>query len=321
MAELDNAQTTPEEEAPLDLDSIMREQRTIRSDAADAAGPDAHEDNDPAEDPALEDQEHPEDFGNRREDADTPPPPDEEPEPHRFKSHEEAEKGYKNLQGKLTRIEQKLAAIEKGEQTRSQKEAEERKARTQAEAETKLNDFAIKRNREMLDEIDGLDPDAPDYRDQAAKLQAKAWMDIRQFERSMQTEAPPEENSPTSPAEGGEPPPPDFEAKSAVEQALKAAKIKPDDPVFAHYARHVPTQDPDGRPLTLDEQVQKAITWTNNYRASQKKQYRQQIEQPLDRANAGRRGSGGNKSEKIDTEAFTLSDALDAAQRRRTVGR
>lgn len=205
-----------------------------------------------------------------------PPPTQNQPAATRFKSHEEAEKGYQHLQRDKTMVDQRVAALT--EELQRIKSQEQAKQERDAE-ETAFMDFAQSRNEQALKEIDELDPDDPEYRKKAASAWARANKDIRYFSN---TSGKPPQSPSAAPNQQAAPPapeaadaalsPPDQDASakavSYVKEKLTAAKIPQDDLLFWKIARDVPATDPQGKPLDLDTQINWAIAETQNYRAA-----------------------------------------------------
>jgi len=253
----------------------------------------------------------------------------------RFTNHDEAEKGYKNLQAEYTRVTQhnkeltgKLTAQEQAEK---QKQAEET-------VSAKFETFATERRTKLLDEIDALDPDAPDYRTQVAKAQARADKAILLAGRSFNTSA----AQPATPVEAVAAANPDREAaapdasvpdkekvRNYVREKIAAPEIgglDPDDTLFWMYASHAPVQDADGKNLSLDDQIQWAVEQTKTYHskiiprdpkqdidtAVQNANANQRIDMPLGRASSGAPPADPGKSAPV-----SLSDAIDEANNRR----
>lgn len=202
-----------------------------------------------------------------------PPAQPATPEPPRFKSHEEAETGYKNLQRDKTIVDQRVKALT--EEIQRIKSQEQMKQDREAE-ETAFMGFAQARNEQALKEIDELDPDDPEYRKKAASAWARANKDIRYFSNTSgkppQSGIPAQNQQPAPPAPAALPPQADqdasAEAVSYVKEKLTAAKIPQDDLLFWKIARDVPATDPQGKPLDLDTQINLAIAETQNYRAA-----------------------------------------------------
>jgi len=132
-----------------------------------------------------------------------------EPPPKRFKSHDEAERGYSELQGKTTRAEQAAAdarrvaeaataeaaaakaAVEAANAKLADAEARERKAgeATSAAARQEVVDaalevFATERREAALKEISALDPDDPEHNAKVAAIWGKVDVAVVKFTRN-----------------------------------------------------------------------------------------------------------------------------------------
>ena len=132
-----------------------------------------------------------------------PPPEDKlsQPPPSRFKSHDEAERGYRELQGKTTQAEQAAAeARAAAEAARSEAavlktklaEAEGRERKTleaqsesarQAAVDTALEAFATERRASALKEIGALDPDDPEHDAKVASIWGRVDAAVLRFAR------------------------------------------------------------------------------------------------------------------------------------------
>lgn len=195
----------------------------------------------------------------------------EEPleQPRRFKSHEEAERGYRELQGKTTRAEQRaaeaereLAAIWGAEERRKQREA----------ADLSFTDFAAERREAAMAEIDELDLDAPDYKKKVAQAWARADRDIFNFRQEQpaggaaETPAPtgtetPAAGTPPGAAAGVE------EVRAYAKETIVKAGFDAEDPLFWIFASRAPAVKETGESIPLDEQIQWAIDQTKTYQA------------------------------------------------------
>jgi hypothetical protein len=169
MGNTQNAETTV-----TDLDAIMKEglqQFEINTDEDDpgsvAAAPAADADQLQLDSTA----------GKTQEEIAT----EEEAKTFRFTSHAEAERGYKDQQREVTALREKINGLETKEAERAAADA---KAAAEAAGDQDFLDFATQRRGQALDEIDALDPDAPDYRNQVSAAYARADRDI--FKKSQQ---------------------------------------------------------------------------------------------------------------------------------------
>ena len=190
--------------------------------------------------------------------------PEASKEPLRFKTHEDAETGYKEIQREKTRLEAELKS--QGEEMTSLKDAEAKKAQDM-KFEKDARAFAKDCNLEALKKIDALDPDAADYQDQVAEIQADTYRDISRYERDKITEEPKKKP-------GGDDTKPTHDddalqtAKTHIRDVAKEHKIDPDDEYFAMVCNTAPTKDEKGTPMDFDAQIMWAINKTENYRTS-----------------------------------------------------
>lgn len=200
-------------------------------------------------------------------------------EDFRFKSQEEAEKGYKNIQSEKTRLEQRAKALEEELTVLRQEREKQTREASAAEAEKTFLEYCTERHEQALTEIDQLDPEAPDYRKKAANIWAKKDADIRRKDIEMRpgvsagadkgstgTEHP--AGAARTPAGDGAATDPVTQVHRYVEETIAAAGLPSDDPLFWMYAQQAPDKDAAGAPLDLDRQIEWALEKTNNYRAS-----------------------------------------------------
>lgn len=246
-----------------------------------------------------------------------PPPAPDHPDTPRFKSLEEAEKGYKNLQAEFTRTTQRLKEFEGKEN--AQKQAEEEAAATQAVA-TAFEEFAVSRRVQLLDEIGALDPDAADYTQQVAKLQAKADKDIYLAGRQYAVKPP----AASPPANPDAPKVTPEQVQDYVRSYIAQPKIgiKADDSYFWLVCASAPATDAKGNKLTLDQQITWAVQQTKSYHSrftppaapANAINNAQNLEQPLGRTGNQAPPAPGTTQRK---EPLSLSDAVDAAAQTR----
>lgn len=329
-------QTTP------DLDQAMREgQPTFdggNSDDAAAAplilgtpGPDEKKDGEekkeeiPADKKDAAAGETPEEIAARTKKEDTPPGTG-----FRFKDQPEAEKGYRELQGKATRAEQRAAAAEAA--LNRVKNAEKTKAEEEATRAT-IVDFAANRRAQALEEIDGLDPEDKEYRKKAAILLSQADIDIYDHYQTHGRTATPAAVA-TPEAVAGE-----VDAAAEAEKVTKYVQTKivaegfdENDPLFWQYASRAPITDAQGKPTSLDTQIQWAVSQTNQYhdsiraklksedeaRVAEEVRKKQAADIPLGRGTPAGNGTPAGKDAKAeDDKPVSLSDAVDFASERR----
>jgi hypothetical protein len=276
------------------------------------------------EDEKTAGEETPEEIAVRTQKEDISPESD-----FRFKTHSEAEKGYKELQGRTTKAEQRAKAVE--EELNRVKNAERIKAEAAATRAT-IIDYAATRRAKALEEIDALDPDDADYRKKAATCLSQADIDIYEhYQTHGRSEAP----SPTAvdTTAGDEPPAADAEnVTKYVQEKIIAEGFEATDPLFWQYAGHAPITDEKGRPITLDAQIQWAVSQTKQYhenirtklkaedeiRVAEEVRKKQAADLPLGRGtSAGAKGADKGPAAAQEDKPVSLSDAVEFAQDRR----
>lgn len=216
---------------------------------------------------------------------------EEEKKKLRFKTHEEAEKGYEEKQSRVTTVEQENAKLreqtaENEKELKKMREAEEaaKAEEKQAAAEVKILEYSRKRHDEILKEIEDLDTEDPEHRSKVADLWSKVGADVRRFERDAakapieepelkpgETEVKPGEKK-TAPAKPAEKTPPEVsdpaeaaEALGYVESKVKSAGRDIKNPVLQRAAMFTPQNSEDGVELSLDEQVEWAIKSADDF--------------------------------------------------------
>lgn len=261
----------------------------------------------------------------------------------RFKSQEEAEKGYKNIQSEKTRLEQRARDLET-ELTVLKREREKQTQEASAvEAEKTFLEYCTERHEQALTEIDQLDPEAADYRKKAANIWAKKDADIRRKDMDMRpvvaatvadkgaagTE--PAAGTARTPAGDGAAADSAAQVHQYVEETIAAAGLPSDDPLFWMYAQQAPEKDAAGAPLDLDRQIEWALEKTNNYRASlleganKKKtdeanargRQEQLRTQPMGRVATERGTSPGDGKEDGNLKPVSLDEAVEFALEKR----
>lgn len=275
----------------------------------------------------------------------------------RFKSHDEAEDGYRELQGKTTKVEQENATLRRQLAEAGQKltAAERAEAEKQARAEQRkgIMEFSKQRKKEALAAIDGLDPDSPDYQDQAAQILAEADVDIQEYIQDARAAAKPaaDEKGAAAPGDKGEAAAKEGEKpageaaageagteETAMEQIrsrLKEAGMEEEDEMFMAIASHAPSTDKDGKRIPFDRQIEWAIEKTKTYNARQAEKNRKAQEKaadekgrqhqeenlPLGRGGQPGGGSGGPGGGKPASESkpTSLADAIDNAKKSRVL--
>jgi len=265
---------------------------------------------------------------------------DKEAKEPRFKTHEESEEGYRNLQGEKTKVEQENAALRK--RITDLETAEKRKAELE-KAETEAEDFATDCYEKALLAIDELDADADDYQKQVAKIFAKRDGDIRRFEREQGVSTTPDET--TSPAESRQPDggqetfevseddDAETQAKKVVvyrDNKAKEAGIEPEDEHFLLVCRSTPNVDAEGKELTIPEQVQWAIDETIKYHSSQEKNFRTSLKTEITDKNKKQQEEDlalgrsttttpAEKKDEDESKPVSLDDALEKVREERVL--
>ncbi|MFH1158464.1 MAG: hypothetical protein V1721_06235 [Pseudomonadota bacterium] len=257
----------------------------------------------------------------------------------RFKSHEEAERGYKEVQGKATKAEQRASDLEREnlalKEERDREKAEKERKTAQAAARTKVLEYGKTRKKQALEAIDKLDPDDPEYRDKAADLLTQADLDIyenyRQNQPAPPAEKPPgEKEAPGTKAKTDAPPDEKETAREHLLGRIKAADIAEDDELFWLFVSQTPSVDEEGKRIDFDRQIDWALERTKTYQSKQEAKIKVSIEKVA--GEKGRKkqeeeiplGRGGNPAgpgapetgkEKTAEEQkpFGLNDAMDFA--------
>lgn len=256
----------------------------------------------------------------------------------RFKTHEEAERGYRELQGKTTKAEQRAKDL--AEELDRIKNADRLRAEAEAERE-KVIDYAAERRAQALEAIDELDPEKPDYRKEAAKILSKADIDIYEHYQQRGTKPPADEGAAAEKGTGdqaaaaGAAAGQDPEMEKVVgfiQEKIAGEGLEKDDPLFWQYAGQAPITDKQGRPTKLEDQIRWAVEQTKQYheriqakrtkeeedRAAEETRRRQSAEIPLGRGTAGAGApAAGGKPAAEEAKPLSLSDAIDLAQERR----
>ena len=261
----------------------------------------------------------------------------------RFKSHEEAEKGYREVQGKATKAEQRASELEREnlalKEARDLEKTEKEQKAALAASRTKVLEFGKGRKKQALEAIDALDPDDPEYRDKAADLLTQADIDIyenyRQNQQTPPAEKPAEKPAVEDPivanAKAGKPPgAEETTAREYMIDKVKAAGIAEDDEFFWLIAGRTPSVDEKGERIEFDRQIDWALEQTKNYHSKREGKFKESIEKEA--GAKGRKnqeeelplGRGGNPAGPGVTEPgkeknaeeqkpFGLNDAMDFA--------
>jgi chaperonin cofactor prefoldin len=314
------------------------------SDTAPGPGEEDHQEQEPAT-PAP-DADHP---GEARDEnaeggsgkVEEAPPPAAAPA-QRFKSHEEAERGYRELQGKTTRAEQeaaearrKLAELEAAQAAQNERRVADAR---RAEADQAIDDYMAERTEKALEEIEALDPDDPEHRKKVARIYARRDSDVRKFAQNpagkdgkpigAATEGDQQVSSPPLPAERPPPAPPVVPAaaesrrvqvREYIDGRARAAQIDPEDELWVGVSLTTPTKDADGKSLSLDEQIEWTISRYNERRAAIQARARQAAHLPMGEGASAPRSPGSAGGDTAPT-AVGLGDAIARANERRRLG-
>ena len=329
MEKNEEKQNTP------DLDRIMMEGHPV-FDGTETAEP-AAEKKGPAEG-AAEGSEIPAPSGEipaaqPAAPAPAQPAPGEKPPepPFRFKSHEESERGYRELQGKTTRAEQRAKELEA--ELGELRGAEERK-KQQEVADNDFIEFASSRREQAMAEIDELDPDEPDYKKKVAQAWGRADKDILGSGPTSGPAQPPAATTPERKPGQAEPPAPGPEAdadpneqvRTYVAGIITQQGLEADDPLFWTFASRSPTETEAGEPMPMDEQIRWALDKTKDYHSRITGASRASVEELAAQAGRsaqlrdlpmGRSGGGPAPGESPQAEQpVSLDAALKGAERR-----
>lgn len=250
-----------------------------------------------------------------------------EPKPDlRFKTHEEAEKGYRHLQSEKTKAEKRARDLEK--ELAARKDAEARRAKDE-ESDQKFAEYSEQRHQEALKAIETLDPDEDGYHEKVARIWAEKDRDVRRYDRELSQQSidttPSDSQEGNQPAETGTPEAGEAPSREAivayVNGEAEKAGVDPADEHFQLECRIAPVQDEQGRELTLAEQVEWAISKTKAYhqsvedriRKAQEAEARQKAETAQERDLPMGRSGAHKPAETPDLTPVSLNDAIDDA--------
>jgi len=218
----------------------------------------------------------------------------------RFRSHDEAERGYRELQGTTTRKDREIAELKKKLNAIDTQEALIR-------TKTDYEEFVANRRIREIEDIEALDPDAEGYQRQVAGVRASADWDIANQYRTLTTQPAHAAASPGQSGDEGDPPPDDVVAYADAK--ARELGLSDDDMIlFDGFATRAPTADANNQPLTLDAQVQWAVEKTRNFQADLIAKARQKASQPLDRG-----APGGPTPPAALRDSGSMGDAMDRA--------
>lgn len=263
------------------------------------------------------------------------PAADHEPPAFRFTSHEEAERGYKELQRQMTAMAEEKKSLMS--QLSEKAEADARAAAEEAGNQEFL-EFATQRRAQVLKEIEAMDPDKPEYSDEVAAAYARADLDIfRKSQAFSETfsAAPPAPQNPAADndtnsqhqAAPSDLPTDATQIRDYVNTFISSEEIglEKDDPLFWTYASQAPEKDESGQPLPLESQIQWAVEQTRLYSsrvlqrnqaavadsAQRRAEAHSRQEMPLGRAGAT---APGVRTQPAADAPVSLSDAVEAAK-------
>lgn len=272
-----------------------------------------------------------------------PPPEDKKkteeppaaPPKRRFADHDKAEEGYAHAHAQNTRLAQENSDLKK---QLGKYQTDESRIKAQSDMQ-EYEDLVFLRRSKMLDDIDALDPEMPNYKTEVAKLQAKADREIieegqKRFSKPSSAPQPPQEEAPVPPAAPDQPVPPDPDNDKVREYAVSVITkpeigLKADDPLFWTYASQAPTHDDQGKQLSIDEQIVWAVEQRNKTLTPYlpKKDPQKEIEDAAAAAGAHQAaeqplGRGGSQRTVPDNsggadQKFSLADAIDSGLERR----
>lgn len=262
------------------------------------------------------------------------PAPESEKKQHRFKDHDEAERGYREAQSALTRAQQEAADLRKRIDAREAAEKSATAEATAAEAAKAMKQsvkaFTKESNKRALKAIEALDPDDPEHTDKVAEIWADFHAEVNEFAETERTKksrleaAPIKETADTKgDAHTKETPAADDAAKHTaandprkqrrdyVDAKARAAGIDPADELWIGVALATPTADAEGRPLPLDEQINLAIKRHNEKIAALRARAFAEVNQPMP--------GGGQppRAPAAPSGPVSLDDAITRANERR----
>lgn len=227
----------------------------------------------------------------------------------RFKTHDDAEEGYRNLQSKSTRLEEENKALK--QRLTSQQEAEAIKKSREEEGK-KFREFAKGRTKKTLQAIDELEPEEDDYQDKVADIWADHNTELRQFDLEHRQEA----SSPASPRQE----PAADDGWAYVTGKAKEAEVDPNDDYFLTVCQRAPKTTEDGKPIPLDDQIGWAIKEYKTYHSAHLKAYQEALEEKAkikgrehqeQELSLDRSGATGGHDGKLKPKIVTLSDAVE----------
>ena len=275
--------------------------------------------------PGSEEEQTPEGGKEKPEEGEQKPKEGEEGKPPaepKYKSHEEAEAAALEGQRKITQLSEELQESKDLLLKALAGQRGEPKGTKQEEPSTEtVTDFVKRRRRETLDEIEALDPDDENHKAKVAEIQAKADEDILKRFQADQAEERKRQD-----AEKSETQKVIDQAETAMKEAGLNALPDSEDSILFWALTDMAPKRQDGRPLSLEDQIQwtinKTLTYKNqaldSYKAEQARQRAEQAqeEQPLGR------GSGGPPEKKGKPEIVkpdTLGSVIEQVAESRVI--
>lgn len=276
---------------------------------------------------------------------------------NRHNTKEEAEKSYANLLSRTTRAEQENKALkEKLDKIENDRIEADRQAEIQQQKDEFLNQ-KYEEATQQVDELDPEDPEyhkkvariwadahkaienfTPQVSDAgggAGGEETPAVSSVLPSDRSPaadgQTGPAGQEAGPASgaPAEDGGGAADDGGAaadgltmeqiQAKLQTALETQKVDFDatDPAFRAICAATPSEDQEGNPLTIDDQIQHAISQTRDHYEQVRRRYMQETAQPMSRS--GQSGPAAGPGASSNDDKATFSDVLEEAVQSRTL--
>lgn len=232
----------------------------------------------------------------------------------RFKSQEEAESGYRHLQAAKTRVDKEAAQLRAD--LKKAQDAEERKKK-QKEKDQELLEYMAERHEQALTEIDALDPDSEGYRKDVSRIWARKDVDIEAKRREQAEDQRSEDREQRSDAGDLK-----TDVWDDVTSQARAAEIDPEDDYFRMICTFAPTEDAEGKPMPMKDQIDWAITRTKQYHAKQEQQFQDKQQKAAEKKSEahqdenlplGRSAADRTALKPEKTPVVTLNDALESA--------
>jgi hypothetical protein len=277
--------------------------------ADDASPPKETEDGESATDDGSAATEDPESSAAGTDEKDT----SKEEKSFRFKSHEEAENGYRHLQSAKTRAEAEAERL----RVELQKATDaERTKKELAEKDEDLLEFMADEHEKALDAIDGLDPDDEGYRKDVARIWAEKDSAVEVRKRDLYQTEEAETPAPAAETDASD----ESKGWDVVESRARDEEIDPEDQHFLDSCTLAPRKGADGNELSFEEQIDWAVHRTKDYHTKQERQFRERQKKaakkksdahqeenlPLGRSPADRRAEVPDK-----VPVVTLNDAVE----------